>query len=349
MSRAITKSTLRALKPRRESYEVTCSRLPGFVVRVLPSGKKVFLVRLASGGRGRRVRIGQWEAELSLAAAREQALAILAGVVAPSPARARGARATPLAARRSFARDDAAAAVDLERTEPTRSRPTVRELSARFLREYVDVYLRAGTGRGYRACLENHILPALGDRPFDTVTRRHVRALHASLRDRRALADSVLAVIGSLYTRIIDDWELSDMRNPTSRVRRFGSRRVERFLSQSERRRLTAVLAEGLRIPKGKKGNLARFSVWAIRLLMLTGLRRDEILSLGWSMVNWEHSVLYLPETKTGQRTVVVSGEVMELLKTIHEATRSPTSGLVLRGRNGCKLQGLNSTWERVR
>ncbi len=347
MSSAITKSALRALKPRDRMYEITCSRLPGFVVRVLPSGKKVFLVRLTVGGRSRRVRIGAWGPGLSLAVAREQALQLIANKGAPTRDRERGARATPLPERHTLARREPLPASAYERSKPT-PQPTVRALSERFIKEYVDVYLRPGTAAGYRLCLKNHILPVLGDRPFDTVSRRDARALHASLSDRRGTADTALNVLGSLYTRIIDDWELSDMRNPTAKIRRFGSRRVERFLSPEERRRLETVLEDGLRIPPGKSGHLERFSVWAIRLLMLTGLRRNEILSLTWPMVNWQHSALFLPETKTGQRTVVVSREVLALLREIHEATRIP-NGLVIRGRNGNKLKSLNSTWETVR
>ncbi|MEZ4449136.1 MAG: hypothetical protein R3B09_06625 [Nannocystaceae bacterium] len=52
-------------------------------------------------------------------------------------------------------------------------------------------------------------------------------------------------VLGSLYTRIINDWELSDMRHPTVGVKRFGSRKVERFLSPEERQALDAVLDAG--------------------------------------------------------------------------------------------------------
>ncbi|MCB9750931.1 MAG: tyrosine-type recombinase/integrase [Myxococcales bacterium] len=331
MSDRLTLASLRRLAPRARVYEVTCARLPGFVVRVLPSGKKVFLVRVTVAGRCRRVRIGQWGPALSLSAARARAIELLTA-----------ARETPgLPA--ALARDrDAPARADA-------SRPTVRALARRFEREYVDVYLRPGTAAGYKACLKKHVIPALGDRPFDQVSRRDVQALHASLSDRRGVADTVVAVVGSLYSRIIDDWELSDMRNPAARVRRFGSRRVERFLTPEERARLVAVLERGLRIPSGARGHLEPFSVWAIRLLMLTGLRRDEVLSLTWPMVNWQHSTLHLPETKTGQRSVVVSREVMALLREIHERSWRATNPLVLRGRNGGKLQGLNRTWERVR
>ena len=54
----LTTATVRELKPRDKMYEVTCAAMPGFVVRVLPTGKKVFLVRHETDGRWRREKIG---------------------------------------------------------------------------------------------------------------------------------------------------------------------------------------------------------------------------------------------------------------------------------------------------
>ena len=165
----------------------------------------------------------------------------------------------------------------------------------------------------------------------------------------RGLADYVICVLGSLYTRIIDDWELSDMRNPVTGIKRFGSRRVERFLSPEERRAVEDVLDRRQKVLHGHPGHIEPFSVWAIKLLILTGLRRDEVLSLKWPMVDWQHSCFHLPDTKTGQRSVIVSGEVIRLLREIHDATGNPKRGIVVRGRRGTKLMSLNVTWKAVR
>src|SRR5690606_41862359 len=86
MPETITTAGLRALKPRGRMYEVTDGRLPGFVVRVLPSGKKVFFVRHRAQGRDERHRLGIWSDALPLDEARRPAMAVLAG----QPAAARG-------------------------------------------------------------------------------------------------------------------------------------------------------------------------------------------------------------------------------------------------------------------
>jgi hypothetical protein len=61
----------------------------------------------------------------------------------------------------------------------------------------------------YRRELAEYILPALGDRDFESITRTDVQALHASLRHIPSTANYVVNVVGSLHKRIITDWELS--------------------------------------------------------------------------------------------------------------------------------------------
>jgi len=335
----LTNATVRELKPREKMYEVTCAAMSGFVVRVLPTGKKVFLVRHQVGGQWRREKIGVMGPALGVDEARRRAV-LMMGV---------GERSEPTvqpAARRTAPRA-------ARRVEPVKqaesARPTVRELADRFVREYVDVYLKPSTATNYRKHLAEHIVPALGERDFESVTRHDVQALHASLKHIKGTANYVVCVVGSLYTRIIDEWELSSMANPNHKIRLFKMKKRERFLTPEERRQVEETLLRGLQIPAGRKGHLDRMGVWALQLLSLTGLRRDEVRDLTWPMVDWQHRCLNLPDTKTGQRNVAVSSQVMTLLRRIHDHTGNRPDGLVVRSRTGRKLSGLNLTWKKIR
>jgi integrase/transposase len=335
----LTTATVRELKPREKMYEVTCAAMPGFVVRVLPTGKKVFLVRRQIDGQWRREKIGLMGPSLGVDEARRRAVLMMGVGERDEPTvQPAAGRNAPRSTRR------------VEHVKQVESgRLTVRDLADRFVREYVDVYLKPGTAINYRKHIADHILPALGDRDFESVTRNDVQALHASLKDVKASANYVVCVVGSLYSRIIDDWKLSTMNNPNHKIRLFKLKTRERFLTPEERQHVEATLLRGLQIPPGRKGHLDRMGVWALQLLSLTGLRRDEILTLTWPMVDWQHRCLNLPETKTGQRSVPVPSQVMTLLRQIHDRTGNRKDGLVVRSRTGRKLSGLNLTWKNIR
>lgn len=417
----LTNAVVRDAKPRAKVYELTCAGLPGFALRVLPTGKKVFVVRHRMHGQDRRVRLGLWNATLTVEEARRRAAVLLGGGELDMPASApefdedeqpRAFQGTPLqrpqppqeraparprsepaqarrtTTRRATAVPAAPTLADLVEpsytpavleapVEPSRAplvdpvapawtpaprpvvlarspapqprEPTLRDLADRYRREYIDVYLKPRTASNYRHCLDTYILPKLGDLPFTQITRSMVQSLHASLRAHPAAGDYVLCVLGSLYTRIIRDWELIDMRNPVSNTKRFGSRRVERFLTPEERHNLETVLQQGVRMRVASRGYIEPMSAWALQLLAHTGLRKDEILGLKWPMIDWQHAVFNLPDTKTGQRSVPVSSQVMALLREIQEHNGHSRTGHVVRSRTGRRLTSLNKTWERIR
>lgn len=330
----INAAFVRGCKPRAKMYEVTCEALPGFILRVLPTGKKVVLVRYRVDGKDRRMKIGLLGPDLSIEEARRRAVALLADVAVGAAPDERSGQ--PPAVKHALVNQ-------AEPRSPTSV--TLRELAERFMRVHVDVRLKQRSGERYRRTLDAIILPAFGDRDFRSVTKAEVAELHGSMRDRPGAANNMLSIISSLYTRIIEDWELAEMRNPAHGVKLFPMRKRERFLSPEERQRLDVVIQAGLRTPAGHRGHLKIESVWALDLLALTGRRRDEILTLTWPMVDWQHSLLSLPDTKTGELRVPVSSRVLALLRHIHEQTGKPRAGYVL----GRRLCSLNRTWENIR
>ena len=345
----ITAASVREYKPRAMKYEVTCDALPGFVLRVLPSGKKVALIRYRVDGKDHRVKIGLLGPALSIDEARRRAAVMLADVAA---AESDDEPAT-MPVSRGLAR--------LKQVEPAPAKLVpLRELAERFVRTYVDVYLKPGTAERYRHQLETIILPGLadekkdvpplGDRDYRTIKRSDVQELHGTMKATPGAANNMVMVIASLYARIIEDWQLApDMRNPAHGCRLFPIPKRERFLTPEERRRLQTVIETGLKIPAGRRGHLKIQSVWALGLLALTGRRRDEILTLTWPMIDWQHSMMNLPDTKGGQLKVPVSGRVLALLRHIHEQAGRPRAGYVLCTDKGTRLTGINGTWYRIR
>jgi integrase len=425
----LTSTQARDAKPRAKQYELSCDAVPGFLLRVLPSGKKVFFVRYRDGGKDVRERLGPLSPDFGVEAARKAALAVLAGGSpaeepraieaprgarrrahaepeadepapaprrsarsqdeAPSPTRVRSTRPkdeapddlpSPTRTRNAQQRDDdealsparARSTRQMDETPsstrargtrprggmlpaappaaepPPPSMPTIAEFAKRFATDHIDAYLKPSTASHYRLALRRYIVPTFGNKPLDALTTTDVQRLHNSLRGKPSMANYVRCVLSVMFTKA-DKWQVTSRRSPVGAVGRFRENAVERFLTPEERAHLESVLQTCENTPRCQTGHLNPEAARAIRLLALTGMRRDEVLNLTWPQVDWRQGMLRLPDSKTGKRDVVVSDEVLALLREIADAKGNPKNGRVVCSRTGQKLASLNVTWRRVR
>ena len=130
--------------------------------------------------------------------------------------------------------------------------------------------------------------------------------------------------------------------NPCRFIKKYPTRSCERFLSEQEFVRLGTVLDE-----LEAKCKIATTAAAGLRLLMLTGCRRNEILTLRWADVDVEHDEIRLRDAKTGARAVPLSPTARQVLTSL---TRQPDNPWVISGRGpGARLSNLNATWGVVR
>ena len=220
--------------------------------------------------------------------------------------------------------------------------PTVADLAERCLKNHVEVRCKPGTAKNYRMALQNHILPALGKKALKDVEPEEVAALHHKLRDTPSAANLAVWVLSRMFV-LAEAWEMaSPGGNPCRHVRYYRETSRERFLTPEEFRHLGAALkrveAEGSMMPS---------AIAAIRLLMLTGCRSDEILSLKWDDVDRTARVLRLRDAKTGPRMVPLTGQALKVLDGIERAEGVPW---VFRGaKPGSRLACLSHHWRRIR
>ena len=133
-----------------------------------------------------------------------------------------------------------------------------------------------------------------------------------------------------------------DGSNPRKHIRKYPEEKRERFLSPAELRRVGEVLREmeqeGIELP---------FSIAAIRLLILTGCRLGEVMTLQWEHVDIAGKALRLPDSKTGAKFVHLGQPAVEVLEKIKRVDGNPW---VIVGTNpGARLTDLQPFWQRVR
>ena len=155
--------------------------------------------------------------------------------------------------------------------------PTVADLAARCMRAYVKVHCKPKTEKLYRTAIDRHIVPALGTMAVKDVRSKDVIALHDRLRNTPSMANHVVAMLSKMFS-LAETWDLVPRgRNPCKAVSHYREQPRERFLTPEEYRSVGAALREA-----EAGGWMWRPAIAAIRLLMLTGCRKSEILTLRW-------------------------------------------------------------------
>jgi integrase len=198
--------------------------------------------------------------------------------------------------------------------------------------EHVEPKRKRGTVAFYRHLLDKIIKPELGAMKADKVTRAQVARLHGKLKATPFQANRVLAVIGSMYAFGGRSGIVAEGMNPSRRIDQFKEHRRERFLTGAELVRLGAAIREaeirGLpwrvdqakptakHLPKAKNRftKIGPFAAAAIRLLLFTGCRLREILHLKWEQVDLERGLLFIVDSKTGRKTVILNPPAIAVL-----------------------------------
>ena len=222
------------------------------------------------------------------------------------------------------------------------SGPTVAELAERYLVEHVEVRCKPRTVEACRWLVKKFVLPELGDMAIAAVQRGHITDLHHKHRNTPYQANRILEVVRKMFN-LAEAWGLrEDGSNPCRHVQKYKEKKRERFLTEAEFHRLGQVLSE---IEAEGPENLS--SVTAIRLLMLTGCRLNEIQTLRWEDVDLKVAELRLRDTKTGARMVPLSNAAVSVLSALPREEDNPW---VIPGKKpGAHLTDIQKPWRRIR
>ena len=234
-------------------------QLPGFGVRVFPSGRRMFVCSYRVQGRKRLATLGRGDV-LRLDVARKKAVSYLGQV---------------------------AEGVDPQAPKETiKAAGTVKSLAETYIRRHAK--LKKSTWVEDESYLARHLIPRFGTRLALTITTDDMAALHAEIGSKHPYAaNRLLEVVRKMYN-LGRKWGLvpHDKANPASGVERFPETKRRRFVTPDELPQLSKAIDQ-------EADEYVRHAVW---LLLLTGLRRGELLNAKWSDIDWKQRTLSIPE-----------------------------------------------------
>lgn len=334
IKKRINKQNVNSLQPTQKDFIMWDDQLSGFGVRVKPSGAKSYFIQYRNhNGTSRRFTLGRHN-PLSPDIARDMAMKELGRIIS-------------------------------ERADPIQEKKN--RLQESTIKQLCDLYLNEGCGHKKpntiqidRGRIEKHIVPLLGRKKINELTRADVAKMRddiangktaldqksGKLRGRsivtggKGTASRAVSLLSSIYSFAIDKSIAKE--NPCKGVKKFPDKQFERYLSREEFKELADALIEA---EEQDGENL--YAVNAIRLLIFTGCRKSEILSLQWDHVNFEHSCLMLPDSKTGQKAVRIGTHALTILSELPRLEGNP---YVFPSTSKNKhFIGLTRVWHRIR
>ena len=285
----------------------------GLGVRIYPSGKKAFVLRYRLRRRKHLMALGLYGTDLTLDEARDKArkerAKIREGI-------------NPLEEKRSAGRGK-----------------TFRDLIEDFMSRHVEAQ-ELKTGRAIRRRLERNIPAAWKSRSADAIEAWEIEALHQEIGKTRPYeANRLLENLRTMY-RQAPRWKYiaPSAPNPTDGIKKFKERQRKRWVKPEELPRLAQAIDQEPNI-------FTRAGLW---LLLLTGIRKTELLEARWEDVDWTRGTLRLPETKSGdEQFATLSGPALAVLQSIPRLDNNPH---ILPGaKPGGHLVNIGRRWRVVR
>lgn len=184
---------------------------------------------------------------------------------------------------------------------------TLKEAAQRYIAEHVLIHNKPSWAAQVQLLLNVHIIPEFGARRISDISRADIIKWHAAKPAGSYGTNRCLAVLRKLLTIAHKDWAIIDI-NPASGIKLHRELRRDRYFTDGEIVKICDWLATLEHNPESEH------FVLTTRLLLLTGMRLGEVLSLLWSDVDLNRNMLFLRDAKTGARSVALNAEAVAYL-----------------------------------
>ncbi|MGH1407751.1 MAG: tyrosine-type recombinase/integrase [Rhodomicrobiaceae bacterium] len=202
--------------------------------------------------------------------------------------------------------------------------------------------VKPSTRREYSAVIDKKILPILGKVIISEISRPDITKLHHKYAHTPRYANVTLKVISLIMSWAEGHGYRPLNSNPCKGIKRFTENKVERYLSKEELSSLGAAIDEA-----ENYGRISLYAAAAIRLLIFTGARKGEILGLKWEYIDFEKQIIFLPDSKTGAKSINLNEPAILVLQSIPRQTNNP---YVIVGKvHGQSMVNIQKPWIIVR
>lgn len=289
----LTKSAVDAAQPQACDLELRDTLVPGFLCKVTPSGRKVFMLQYrTNSGVRRKPSLGQF-GELTVEQARSLAHDWLAEV-------RRGG-------------DPGNDKADARRA------PTMQALCCRFMTDHSKPFNKPSTQSTYQYQIDKYLVPTLGTKKVHEVTRHDIMALMKQMERSPTQANRVLSLARKIFN-LAELWgHRPDGSNPCRHVPKYPERGSTRLITDEQMVKLFAYL------DRAEAGYLEHPThTLAVRLQFEFAARMSEVLLLQWDWLDLPNARVVWPDSKTGGMSKPLSLEARRLLENAPRFSNSP-------------------------
>ncbi|AEB85354.1 tyrosine-type recombinase/integrase [Alicycliphilus denitrificans] len=289
----LTKSVVDTAQAQNCDVELRDTLVPGFLCKITPTGRKVFMVQYrTNSGVRRKPALGQF-GELTVEQARSLAQDWLAEV-------RRGGDP------------------GLDKAE-ARKAPTAKELCGRFMDDHSKPHNKPSTQAGYQYQIDSFVIPAFGSKKVHEVTRHDITALMKRMEKSPTQANRVLSLVRKMFN-LAELWGYRpDGSNPCRHVPKYPEKGSTRLITDEQMVKLFAYLdkaeVDGLEHP---------IHLLAVRLQFEFAARMSEVLLLRWHWLDLPNGRVVWPDSKTGDMSKPLSAEARRLLESAPHYGDSP-------------------------